>query len=155
MGNRPEERRTVARNRRATHVYEILEELECGVSLVGTEVKSLRAGHASIAEAHARIRGGELWLIGATIPEYAHGNINNHVPTRDRKLLVHRRELTKLYKRVKEKGLTLVPLELYFQGSLVKLSLALGRGKRLHDKRADKAKRDAGRDVERALRRRR
>jgi SsrA-binding protein len=152
---KPQEHRTIARNKRATHEYEILDQLECGLELRGTEVKSLRQGHCSIAEAYCRFKGGELWLIGATIPEYAQGNIHNHEPTRDRKLLAHRRELDKWHKRVKEKGVTIVPLEVYFSGSRVKLAVGLGRGKRLYDKRQTERARSDKRDMERAAGRRR
>ena len=143
--------RVVAKNRRARHDYEILDTLECGIALVGTEVKSLRAGRASIGEAYGRIKAGELWLVGATIPEYSHGNVYNHVPARDRKLLVHARELRQWDKRVRERGVTLVPLTLYFKGHRVKLELALCRGKRHHDRREDQKKRGARREGDRAM----
>jgi SsrA-binding protein len=152
---KPEEYRSVARNKKARHAFEVLEELECGVSLVGTEVKSLRAGECSIQEAYARIQGGELWLVGATIPEYRHGNSMNHEPGRSRKLLAHRREIEKWSKRVRERGMTIVPLEVYFQGSRVKVKVGLCRGKKLHDKRDTQRERDDRRQMERALRRRR
>jgi len=147
--------RSIAVNRRARHRYEVLDELECGVSLKGTEVKSLRAGHASLTEAYARFRGSELWLVGATIPEYAMGNIHNHAPGRDRKLLAHRREMAKWRKQVTLRGTTMVPLEIFLKGHLVKVQLALVRGKQLHDKRRVQQERDAQRDMERAQRRRR
>lgn len=145
----------MASNRKARHTFEVLEELECGIVLVGTEVKSLRAGECSIQEAYARIQGGELLLVGATIPEYRHGNQQNHETTRTRKLLAHRREIDKWSKRVREKGMTVVPLEVYFQGSRVKVRVGLCRGKKLHDKRATQRDRDDRRQMERALRRRR
>ena len=145
----------MASNRRARHTFEVLEELECGIVLVGTEVKSLRAGECSIQEAYARIQAGELLLVGATIPEYRHGNQQNHETTRTRKLLAHRREIDKWSKRVREKGMTVVPLEVYFQGSRVKVRVGLCRGKKLHDKRATQRDRDDRRQMERALRRRR
>ncbi|MAB79472.1 MAG: SsrA-binding protein [Planctomycetes bacterium] len=147
--------RVIAKNRRARHDYEILDTLECGMALVGTEVKSLRAGRASIGEAYGRMRRGELWLVGATIPEYSHGNMFNHETTRDRKLLAHGRELRSLEKRVHEKGVTLVPLTLYFRGHRVKLELALVRGKRQRDRRQDQKQRDAKREIDRAMSRRR
>jgi SsrA-binding protein len=153
MTNAPEALRTIARNRRARHDYEILDELECGIVLTGTEVKSLRAGKGSIAEAHARVRNGELFLIGAHIPEYAQGNVHNHEPVHDRKLLCHRREIDRWHKRVREQGITIVPLELYFKGSRVKLLLALARGKKLFDKRDTERQRQDRRDMDRAQRR--
>lgn len=148
-------RKLLAENRRARHEYEFLETIECGIALVGTEVKSLRQGKASIAEAFAMIRAGELWLINAHIPEYSHGNLHNHLPTRDRRLLVHKRELAGWDRKVREKGVTIVPLELYFKGSLVKLSLALARGRKLYDKRERERERDDRRAIERAMSRRR
>jgi len=153
--SKPQEYRSVASNRKARHTFEVLEELECGIVLVGTEVKSLRAGECSIQEAYARIQAGELLLVGATIPEYRHGNQQNHETTRTRKLLAHRREIDKWSKRVREKGMTVVPLEVYFQGSRVKVRVGLCRGKKLHDKRATQRDRDDRRQMERALRRRR
>ncbi|MCC7013786.1 MAG: SsrA-binding protein SmpB [Planctomycetes bacterium] len=148
-------RKLLAENRRARHEYEFLETIECGIALVGTEVKSLRQGKASIAEAFAMIRAGELWLINAHIPEYSHGNLHNHLPTRDRRLLVHKRELAGWDRKVREKGVTIVPLELYFKGSLVKVSLALARGRKLYDKRERERERDDRRAIERAMSRRR
>ena len=148
-------RKLLAENRRARHEYEFLETIECGIALVGTEVKSLRQGKASIAEAFAMIRAGELWLINAHIPEYSHGNLHNHLPTRDRRLLVHKRELAGWDRKVREKGVTMVPLALYFKGPRVKLSIGLARGKKLHDKRATMKDRDDRREIERALSRRR
>ncbi len=150
MAQKPQEYRSVARNKKAYHTYEVLEELECGVVLSGTEVKSLRAGQCSIQEAYARIKGRELWLVGATIPEYRHGNIFNHKPTHDRKLLVHARELERWEKKVKERGVTLVPLEVYFQGSRVKVRLGLCRGKKLYDKRQSQREKDDKRAMDRA-----
>ncbi|MEX1025415.1 MAG: SsrA-binding protein SmpB [Planctomycetota bacterium] len=152
---RPQERRSIAVNRKARHLYHLLDELECGIQLRGTEVKSLRAGHCSLQEAYGRLRRGELYLVGATIPVYSHGNVHNHEPARERKLLAHRRELAKWEQAVKEKGTTIVPLEIYFQKSLVKVTLALARGKKLFDKREDQKARDAKRDIDRELTRRR
>jgi SsrA-binding protein len=148
-------RRVIAENRRARHDYEVLDTLECGIELKGTEVKSLRQGKASIAEAFALARRGELWLIGSHVPEYSHGNLHNHPPARERKLLVHRRELGAWDKKVREKGVTMVPLELYFQGSLVKLTLALVRGEKLYDKRERERERSDQRSIDRAMSRRR
>lgn len=147
--------RVVAKNRRARHEYLVLEELECGVVLRGTEVKSLRGGHGSIAEAYGRIRDGELWLVGATIPEYSHGNVHNHEPGRDRKLLAHAREIRRWEKQVREKGITIVPLELAFHGHLVKATMALVRGKKLYDKRESEKARSAKREMDRERGRRR
>lgn len=147
--------RVLAQNRKARHEYEVLAELECGVELTGTEVKSLRQGGGSIAESYAMVRRGELWLVGAHIPEYKQGNVFNHAPDRDRRLLAHRREIAQWYKRVREKGVTMVPLSLYFKGPRVKLLLGLARGKKLHDKRATLKERDDRRDIERAFSRRR
>ena len=155
MSGKAQEYRSITRNRKARHAYEILEELECGVVLCGTEVKSLRSGHGSIAEAYGRIRGSELFLVGANIPEYRHGNVFNHPPVRDRKLLAHRREIARLLKKVRERGMTLIPLELYFQGSKIKLKLGLCRGKRLYDKRESQRKKDDERAMDRARMRRR
>jgi SsrA-binding protein len=155
MAKAPQARRSIAQNRRARFEFEILDELECGLELRGTEVKSLRAGHGSIGEAFAHFRGEELFLLGAHIPVYAHGNIHNHEPTRARKLLAHRRELTKWFKAVREKGVTIVPLELYFQGSRIKLRVALAKGKKLYDKREATREREDKRSMERALSRRR
>jgi SsrA-binding protein len=147
--------RVVAQNRKARHRYHVLETVECGMVLKGTEVKSLRAGNASIAEAYGLIKQGELWLVGATIAEYSHGNIHNHEPTRRRKLLLHRRELARWEKQVKEKGVTIVPLEVRFTGHLVKVEMALVRGKKYQDKREDQRKRSAQREIDRAMSRRR
>jgi SsrA-binding protein len=147
--------RTVASNRRARHDYHLLAEVECGIALTGTEVKSLRQGRASIGEAYGLIRRGELYLIGATIPEYSHGNLNNHEPGRERKLLLHARELAAWDRSVREKGVTIVPLELYFRGHLVKVRMALVRGKKLYDKRETERERSAQRDIDRAMGRRR
>lgn len=155
MSEATDKRRVIAENRRARHDYEILDTLECGLALAGTEVKSLRQGKASIAEAFALERRGELWLIGAHIPEYAFGNVNNHAPLRDRKLLVHRRELATWDRKVREKGITIVPLTLYFKGPLVKLSIALARGRKLHDKREREREKTDLREMDRAASRRR
>ena len=146
---------TIAVNRRARHDYAIEETLEAGIVLTGTEIKSVRAHKVNIAEAYARVEKGEAWLIGAHIAEYAQGNRNNHAPTRTRKLLLHRREIEKLIGAVEQKGLTLVPLELYFRNGRAKVVLALGRGKKTHDKREALkrrvSEREAARDVSRGL----
>jgi len=147
--------RPIVTNRKARHLYHLLDELEVGLELQGTEVKSLRGGQCSLQEAYVRIRAGELWLVGAHIPEYVFGNRANHEPTRDRKLLAQRRQIQRWSKSVREKGVTIVPLDLYFRGSLIKLNIALARGKRVHDKRAKQRERDAQREMERARGRRR
>ena len=147
--------RSVARNKRARHEYLLLEELECGIVLKGTEVKSLRAGRASLQEAYGHIKAGELWLMGATIPEYSHGNVHNHKPGRERKVLVHRREIARWARRVKDKGITIVPLEIFFRGHLVKIQMALAQGKKLHDKRQTDRDRTHKREMDRAMAQRR
>ena len=147
--------RILAKNRKALHEFHVLDKLECGLALRGTEVKSLRGGQASIAEAFGMIRGGQLYLLGATIPVYSHGNINNHEPARERKLLLQKRQLAKWDKQVRERGVTIVPLALYFKGHLVKIEMALVKGKKLHDKREDVKRRSAERDIEREVSRRR
>ena len=144
--------RTIASNRKARHEYHILERLETGIALTGTEVKSLRAGKVALREAFATERGGELWLVGATIEPYLQGNRANHEPTRDRKLLAHKHEIEELAARVAEKGLTLIPLRLYFKDGRVKAEIALARGKDLYDKRHSIRERETKRDIERAVR---
>lgn len=145
----------IAENRRARHDYELLERFEAGLVLVGTEVKSLRERGASLAQAYADVRGAEVWLVGANIPEYTAGNVSNHAPDRDRKLLLHAAEIASLIGKVKERGLTLVPTRLYFKDGRAKVELALARGKERRDKRRDIARRDAERQIERALKARR
>ena len=142
-------------NRRARHDYHLSDRVEAGVALVGTEVKSLRAGGANLQRAYAEVRDGEAWLVGAHIPEYGHGNIANHDPDRDRKLLLKRREIASLEGKVRERGLTLVPTRLYFKDGRVKVEVAVGRGKAVQDKRRAIAKRDADREIERAVKSRR
>jgi SsrA-binding protein len=142
-------------NRRARHDYHLLDRLEAGLVLTGTEVKSLRAGRATLGQAFAEIRDGEAWLVGANIATYEQGNTANHDPDRPRKLLLHGRELARLIGQTKERGLTLVPTRLYFKNGRVKVELALARGKEQRDKRRDLAKRDADRQIERALKSRR
>jgi len=143
--------KVVADNRRARHEYELLERIEAGLALQGTEVKSIREGGATLDRAHAEERGGELWLVGAHIAAYEKGGARNHDPERDRKLLLHRREIDRFAGRARERGLTLVPTRLYFQDGRLKVEIALARGKELRDKRRDIAKRDADREMERAL----
>ena len=147
--------KVIAENRKARHDFELLERLEAGVQLSGTEVKALREGKAQITQAYADIRDGEAWLVGASISEYGHGNVANHRPERDRKLLLHRSEIDDLRRSVMEKGLTIVPLRLYFKDGRVKLEIALARGRDRVDKRHAIADRDARRQMERAVGRRR
>lgn len=146
---------TIASNKKARHEYHIDEVFEAGISLVGSEVKSLRAGRASLSEAYAMIRGDEVYLIGANIPHYAQASILNHDPTRSRKLLLHRSEIRRLIGKTAERGFTLVPLRLYFKGNKVKCEIALARGKAAWDKREAIAKREARREMERGMARRR
>lgn len=141
--------KTVISNRKARFEYEILDRVEAGVVLLGTEVKSVRAGHVSLQESYAEERGGELWLLGCTIQPYEHGNINNHEPTRPRKLLLKRKELDKIVQRAAEKGLTLVPLSIYFKGSTLKVEIGIARGKKLFDKRETTKARDTDRRLRR------
>jgi SsrA-binding protein len=138
-------------NRRARHEYHLLERIEAGLVLTGTEVKSLRDGQASLQQAYADLREGEAWLVGAHISVYDQGNIANHDPDRDRKLLLHKKELASLAGKVAQRGLTLVPTKLYFKDGRAKVELALARGKDVRDKRRDIAKREADRDIQRTL----
>ncbi|HEX9543427.1 MAG TPA: SsrA-binding protein SmpB [Streptosporangiaceae bacterium] len=149
-----QERTIIARNRRARHDYHIEDVIEAGLVLTGTEVKSLRAGRASLTDGFGQITDGEIWLHGVHIPEYTQGTWTNHEPRRVRKLLLHRKEIDRLASKTAERGLTLVPLALYFKDGKVKVEMALARGKRTYDKRHDLAQRDAAREVERAFRRR-
>jgi SsrA-binding protein len=158
MGNKKNEDdglKVICRNKRAFHEYEVSDSLECGLVLTGTEVKSLRDGHASLEDAYAKIDGGEVWLIGSDIPEYAMGNRMNHKPKRARKLLLHRREIGKFAGKASQKGFTLVPLRLYFKNGRAKVELAVCRGKQLHDKRQAQKKADAQREIRRAMTQRR
>jgi SsrA-binding protein len=152
--NRPTDRKLIAQNRKARHDYEIVDVFEAGVVLTGTEVKSLRLGRASLLDGFATIDDGEIFLHNVHIPEYEQGSWTNHEPRRVRKLLLHRDEIERLIGKTKESGLTLVPLSLYFSEGKVKVELALARGKRSYDKRQDLARRDADREVQRALGRR-
>jgi SsrA-binding protein len=145
----------IAENRRARYDYELLDRFEAGLVLTGTEVKSLREGRASLAQAYADIRDGEAWLVNASIATYDPGNIANHEPERPRKLLLHKKEIASLIGKVRERGFTVVPTKLYFKGGRAKVELALARGKERIDKRRDIARRDADRQIERALRSRR
>lgn len=146
-----EEEKNIAVNRKARHEYAILQTFEAGIVLVGTEVKSLREGKANLVDSYALIKNNEIWLLSLHISEYKQGNINNHIPTRDRKLLMNRSEIRKLIGKTKEKGLTLIPLRLYFKSGRVKVELALAKGKKIYDKRQDIAKKDFQRDQERKI----
>ena len=152
---RDQGRKIVARNRRAYHDYRIEDTYEAGLVLTGTEVKSLRAGRASLQDGFAQLTGDEVWLHNVHIPEYAEGTWTNHTPRRIRKLLLHRKEIVKLSREVSDQGLTLIPLSLYFKDGYAKVELGVARGKRTYDKRQDLAKRDAAREIDRALKRRR
>jgi SsrA-binding protein len=149
--DKPEER-VVAENRKARHDYEILDTLECGIALVGSEVKSLRSGRMSLDEAYGRVDHEEVWLIGCDIPEYEKANQLNHIPKRPRKLLLHRREIKRFAGMAYEKGLTLVPLKMYFKDGRVKVLLGIGRGRKTHDKRQKMKADTARREIETALR---
>jgi SsrA-binding protein len=144
----------VATNRKARHNYSILETFEAGVALMGTEVKSLREGQASLADAFATLDDGEIWLRNLHIPEFSHGSWTNHAPRRNRKLLMHRSQIDTLIGKLRDGNFTLVPLSLYFTGGKVKVELALARGKEAHDKRQALAKRDAEREISREMGRR-
>lgn len=151
-GDDPNEK-TIATNRKARHEYEVLDKLECGIVLVGSEVKSLRDGHMSLDEAYGRVDKGEVWLINCDIQEYRNATVLNHVPKRPRKLLMHRREISKFADRAYEKNLTLVPLKMYFKRGRAKLLLGLCRGKKTYDKRESLKRKDMQRDMDRAMRR--
>src|SRR5207253_1964284 len=139
--------KVICRNKRAFPEYHVHESLECGIVLTGTEVKSLRAGSASLEDAYAKIEEGELWLIGSDIPEYAMGNRMNHKPKRPRKLLLHHREIAKFAGKASQRGFTLVPLRLYFKHGLAKVEVAVAQGKQKHDKRQDLKKAEAQREI--------
>ena len=151
--NRPV-RKIIAQNKKARHDFLVLDSYECGIALMGTEVKSLRLGRASLIDGFATIDNGEVYLHNVHIPEYAFGSWTNHTPRRVRKLLLHKGEILRLIGKIKESGLTLVPLSLYFVEGKVKVELALAKGKKTYDKRQDLAKRDADREISRVLGRR-
>jgi len=150
-----EEFKPIATNRRARHEYEILETVEAGLVLRGTEVKSLRAGQVTFKDSFATVRNNEAWLRGCHISPYSHGTDANHQPERDRKLLLHQREISRLTGKIAERGLTLVPLRLYFKKGRAKLELGLARGKKLHDKRSSLREREVRREMDRAAHARR
>jgi SsrA-binding protein len=151
MAERPH--KVLVSNRKARHLYTILDVLEAGIVLMGTEIKSLRSGNANLQDSYAAIEKGELWLHGMHIGPYEHGSIYNHEPRRARKLLVSRKELRKLRTRVQEKGLTLVPLSVYLEGQYAKVELAIAQGKKTHDRRRAIAERDAKREIQKRLKR--
>lgn len=151
-GDDPNER-LVANNRKARHNYEVLDTLECGIVLIGSEVKSLRAGQISLDEAYARVDKGEVWLVGCNIDDYKNAAHWGHEPKRRRKLLLHRREVAKFASQAYEKNLTLVPLKMYFKGGRAKVLLGVCRGKKMYDKRETLKRKDTQRDIDRAMRR--
>jgi SsrA-binding protein len=146
------EKKSLARNKRALHDYHVVETWEAGLMLTGTEIKSLRTGQANMSDSYGVVRDGEVFLLNLHIPPYEQGNQFNHDPTRTRKLLLHKKEIKRMIGAVERQGLTLIPLELYFKRGKAKVALALGKGKKLHDKRADEKKRDDQREMARALR---
>ena len=146
----PPAEKVICRNRRAAHEYAISDTVECGLVLVGTEVKALRDGHATLDDAYAKAEGGELWLIGCEIPEYSAGNRMNHTPKRTRKLLAHKREIGKLADKSGVEGFTLIPLRLYFKGGRAKVEIAVAKGKQTYDKRQTLKTKEAKRDMDRA-----
>ncbi len=148
-----EHQRVIVSNRKARHEYHILDTLEAGIALRGTEVKSLRKGNANLQDAYALVKNGEIWLLGMHISPYEQGNINNHDPVRTRKLLLQKKEIRKLLAKVQEKGLTLVPLSIYFKGAYAKVELAIAQGKKSYDKRAALKERDARREISQRLKR--
>ncbi|GJQ64492.1 MAG: SsrA-binding protein [Melioribacteraceae bacterium] len=141
----------ITQNRKARYEYHILETYEAGISLVGTEVKSLRNNKVNLTDAYAQLRNGEVWLVKAHINVYDHGNIQNHDPERQRKLLLHKSEIRKLKKAIDEKGNSLIPLSLYFKDGKIKVELAVAKGKKLHDKRKDIAEKDMKREIQRKI----
>ena len=143
--------KTIAKNPNAYHNYEILEKIECGIVLYGTEIKSIRKGKVNLKDSFAKIYNGECFVIGMHISPYEFGNINNKDPLRDRKLLLNKREINKLIGKIQTKGYSLVPVSLYFKDSIVKVELGIGKGKKLYDKREDIAKKDAQMRIQRAL----
>ncbi len=152
MDEKPDKIKVVYNNKRATFDYEILERFEAGLALTGTEIKSVRENQVSLQQSYVQARGEELWLLEANIAQYVHGNRENHEPKRPRKLLLHRREINRILTNLSQKGLTVVPTRLYLKGGRAKIEIGLARGKRKFDKREDIARRDADRQVERALR---
>jgi SsrA-binding protein len=151
MTEKANAQKIITTNRDAYHNYHILETFEAGIQLVGTEVKSIREGRVNLKDAYAMVRDGQTWLLNAHISHYSHGNRQNHDPTRDRRLLLHKREIIRLQSKVQEKGLTLVPTKLYFKGNLIKCELAIARGKKLYDKRETEARKAQEREARVAI----
>ncbi|HVR37998.1 MAG TPA: SsrA-binding protein SmpB [Thermoanaerobaculia bacterium] len=145
----------IASNKKALHEYHILQKYEAGIALTGTEVKSLREGKANLKDSYVSVKNSEAFLLGAHISPYTHGNLQNHDPERDRKLLMHRREIEKIHEQIQQKGLTVVPLRLYFKGGKVKAEIAVARGKQLFDKRETERRREADREAAVAIKQRR
>ncbi|MGE0102474.1 MAG: SsrA-binding protein SmpB [Blastocatellales bacterium] len=154
MADKTSNDKVVATNREAWHNYHILETYEAGIQLTGTEVKSARAGRVNLKESYVIVRDGEAWLLNAHISQYSHGNRQNHDPIRDRRLLLHKREIFRLQSKIQEKGLTIVPTKLYFKGNLIKCELGIAKGKKLYDKRADDARKTQEREARAALKER-
>jgi len=146
-----EKDRVIATNRDAYHNYFILETFEAGIQLTGTEVKAARAGKVTLKDGYVRVADGEAWLLNVYISPYSHGNRQNHEPDRDRRLLLHKREIERLFSKIREKGVTLIPTKFYFKGNLIKCEIALARGKKLYDKRETEARRDQEREARAAL----
>ena len=144
--------RVVASNRKARHEYFVIESIEAGIALTGTEIKSVREGKVTLGEAYARIENKEFWLIGANIAPYTHGNRQNHEPDRPRKLLVHRRQIAEIREAIEQKGMTTVPLRMYLKQGKAKVEIGIVKGKKLYDKRDASAERESKRDIERAIR---
>ncbi len=146
--------KNISTNKEAYHNYFILETYEAGIQLTGTEVKSARAGRVNLKDAYALVRAGEAWLLNAHISPYTHGNRQNHEPTRDRRLLLHQKEIIRLQSKIQEKGLTIVPTKLYFKGNLIKCELGIAKGKKFYDKRAEEAKKTQDREARAAIKHR-
>jgi len=144
----------ISTNKEAYHNYHILETYEAGIQLTGTEVKSARGGRVNLKDSYALVRDGEAWLLNAHISQYSHGNRQNHEPTRERRLLMHKKEIIRLQSKIQEKGLTIVPTKLYFKGNLIKCELGIARGKKLYDKRADEARKTQEREARAAIKHR-
>jgi SsrA-binding protein len=149
-----QDEKIITTNREAYHNYHILETCEAGIQLVGTEVKSIRAGRVNLKDSYALVRDGQAWLLNAHISPYSHGNRQNHEPTRDRRLLLHKREIIRLQSKTQEQGLTLVPTKFYFKGNLIKCQLAIARGKKLYDKRETEARKTQEREARAAIKNR-
>ena len=151
MATKPDGEKLIASNKKAYHDYFVLQKLEAGIALTGTEVKSLRDGKANLKDSYVQVKGDQAYLLSAHISPYSHGNIQNHDPERTRRLLLHKREIAKLHTQLVEKGLTIVPLRLYFKGNRVKVEIAVVRGKKLYDKRETEKRREADREAAAAM----